>query len=309
VINWTPDESQGPGTNTITTVVTDGQLSATNSFNVVVNEVNSPPVLPTQTNLTIVGLASLVVTNTASDPDLPANTLTYVLTGPTNAIIDANGIITWTPVMAQVPSTNVFTTVVTDFNPWAINEQHLSATNAFTVIVESIHNGPALLAQTNRTIGVGATLVVTNTAIDTDIPSFTLAYSLLAAPSGATIDTNGIITWTPSNGPSMVATNLFVTMVRDGCNTPKSDTNSFTVLISLPPTPPVIQFIAVDDGMAIVRWSSTAGHDYQLQYRESVTDTNWKEVLPIVQATGDSASMTNKLGSSWQRFYRVVLLP
>jgi len=55
--------------------------------------------------------------------------LTYVLqTGPSNAVIDASGIITWTPVVAQVPSTNVFTTVVTDYNPWAINSTNLSAT-------------------------------------------------------------------------------------------------------------------------------------------------------------------------------------
>ena len=48
VITWTPTEGQGPGTNTITTVVTDNgvpPLSATNSFEVMVTEVNSAPVL------------------------------------------------------------------------------------------------------------------------------------------------------------------------------------------------------------------------------------------------------------------------
>src|SRR5262249_51830106 len=33
------------------------------------------------------------------------------------------------------PGTSVITTVVTDFNPWAINAQHLSDTNSFTVTV------------------------------------------------------------------------------------------------------------------------------------------------------------------------------
>ena len=48
VITWTPTEAQGPGTNTITTVVTDNgvpPLSVTNSFVVIVTEVNSAPVL------------------------------------------------------------------------------------------------------------------------------------------------------------------------------------------------------------------------------------------------------------------------
>ena len=50
--------------------------------------------------------------------------------------------------MGQVPSTNSFVTVVTDSNPWAINSQHLSATNSFQVIVNAVHNGPLLPTQT-----------------------------------------------------------------------------------------------------------------------------------------------------------------
>jgi large repetitive protein len=149
VVSWTPNEEQGPGTNVITTVVTDdtgvSPLSATNSFTVVVNEVNSPPVLPPQTNRTIIGLAALTVTNTATDPDLPTNSLTYNLTPAlANAVIDTNGVITLLPEATQVPSTNVVTTVVTDLNPWAVNAQHLSATNSFTVFVQPLPLAPVI---------------------------------------------------------------------------------------------------------------------------------------------------------------------
>jgi hypothetical protein len=54
-------------------------LSATNSFTVTVNEVNVPPVLPAQTNRTIGVLTTLIVTNTATDSDIPPNPLTYQL--------------------------------------------------------------------------------------------------------------------------------------------------------------------------------------------------------------------------------------
>ena len=139
IITWTPTEAQGPGTNVLTTVVTDNAVppkSATNSFTVVVNEVNTAPVLPVQASRGIVGPATLVVTNTAKDADIPANALTYqLLAAPSNASIDGNGVITWTPGSGQIPSTNTFTTMVTDFNPWAVNAQHLSATNTFTVNV------------------------------------------------------------------------------------------------------------------------------------------------------------------------------
>ena len=69
--------------------------------------------------------------------------LTINGSGPPNAIIDTNGLITWQPQPGQVPSTNLFTTVVTDYNPDAINAQQLSATNQFTVVVTAVHNGPA----------------------------------------------------------------------------------------------------------------------------------------------------------------------
>src|SRR5262249_16294332 len=153
---------------------------ATNTFIVVVNEINMPPALPLQPDRTIVGLTTLVVTNTASDSDLPANGLTYALaSGPASATIDASGVITWTPEPAQVPSEYVFTTIVTDLNPAAINAQQLSATNTFTVVVDAIHNGPQLPIQTNQTAAELVPLVVTNTASDGDVPGHSLTYFLV----------------------------------------------------------------------------------------------------------------------------------
>jgi regulation of enolase protein 1 (concanavalin A-like superfamily) len=172
IITWTPAEAQGPGTNVITTVVTDNQLppmSATNSFAVVVNEVNAPPVLPFQPDRTLIGQQTLSVTNTAADTDLPANALTYLLSGPVGAAIDTNGVITWTPTPAQIPSTNLFATVVTDFNTLTVDAQQLSATNSFMVV--ALPAGPILPPQTDLIITQRVTLVVTNTATENFAPS------------------------------------------------------------------------------------------------------------------------------------------
>jgi subtilisin-like proprotein convertase family protein len=86
--------------------------------------------LPSQTNLTVNPLTPLIVTNTATDSDTNA-TLAYGLAGaPAGAAISTNGIITWTPAVAQASTTNTFTTVVTDNGvPPA------QATNSFTVTV------------------------------------------------------------------------------------------------------------------------------------------------------------------------------
>ncbi len=147
VITWTPSEAQGPGIYTLTTIVTDNgipPLSATNSFDVTVNETNSAPFWPTntpsQTNYIINALNLLTVTNTAMDSDIPPNPLSYRLFGPPGALIDTNGIITWIPTLAQAPGVYTFTTVVTDTNQYALANKSLSATNTFTVTV------PALMA-------------------------------------------------------------------------------------------------------------------------------------------------------------------
>jgi hypothetical protein len=240
VITWTPSEAQGPGTNVITTRVTDNgtpPLSATNSFTVVVTEVNSAPSLPAQGDRTIAALTTLVVTNTGSDSDIPANTLSYaLLVAPAGATISSGGVISWTPTLAQAPSTNTITTVVTDNG-----SPPLSATNSFLVIVNPANTPPILPAQADVTVAELTTLIVTNTASDTNSPPNTLTYTLLTAPAGATISSSGVITWTPTEaqGPS---TNTITTRVTDNGTPPLSATNSFTVVVtevnSAPSLPP-----------------------------------------------------------------------
>jgi VCBS repeat-containing protein len=233
VINWTPSEAQGPGVYTITTLATDNgspPKTATNSFTVTVNEVNTAPDLPTQTNRTINELTLLTVTDTATDVDLPANTLTYsFLAAPTGAAISAAGVITWTPTEAQGPSTNTFTIRVVDNG-----SPPLSDTNTFTVTVNEVNTVPVLPAQTNRTVAAQTPLTVSNTATDSDIPTNNLTYQLLTAPNGALISANGVITWTPAPEQNN-STNLFRTAVSDDGVPALSATNIFTVFVNSNP--------------------------------------------------------------------------
>src|SRR5205085_2757782 len=153
---WTPSPSQAPSTNQLSVRVTDNgtpNLSATNSFALAVQEVNTPPVLPTLHDRTVVVATLLTVTNAATDADLPPNALTYTLvTAPDGASIDANGVITWTPNHYQARSTNVFVTVVTDSNPAAVNATQLSATNSFAVFVREANVAPVLPLLNDQTI-------------------------------------------------------------------------------------------------------------------------------------------------------------
>jgi len=308
-ITWTPTQAQAPSTNTITTVVSDNgspPLSATNSFVVVVNDLNSVPILPPQTNRTLPGLASLVVTNTATDTDIHVVSISYALSGPTNSAIDTNGIIRWTPVVAQVPSSNVFVTVATAYDPQAANGQQMSASNSFVVLVQAIHNGPRLPTQTNLTINVSTTMVVSNSATDFDIPTPALSYALVNPPTGATIDTNGTITWTPTQAQAP-STNLITTVVSDNGSPPLSATNSFSVIVLASLSPTVS--ISVSNGFALIAWNSIPGQTYRLQYKAGFDDTNWSDIVPDFIASGAITSGSDPVISAGNRFYRILLVP
>ncbi len=117
-ISWTPNESQGPSTNTITVAVTDTTNPSrgdTNTFTIIVSEVNSAPTLEPALNAQIWADDNFNWLLSANDVDLPANELTYsLISGPANLSVDPSGSISWTPSFADAPSTNLVTVRVTD---------------------------------------------------------------------------------------------------------------------------------------------------------------------------------------------------
>jgi len=139
-------------------------------------------------------LSPIVITNTATDSSTPAFGLTYLLSeAPAGAVVDAAGIITWVPTEEQGPSTNQLTTIVTDS---AVPP--LSATNSFLVVVTEVNSAPSLPpVQPLYAVEEFSSLMVTNTAVDPDLPANSLSYMLLNSPLGSEIDSNGVITWTP----------------------------------------------------------------------------------------------------------------
>ena len=312
VITWTPNEAQGPGTNTFTTKVADNgtpSLSDTNTFTVIVYEINTAPVLPTQTNLVVNELTTLVVTNTAVDSDIPINPLTYtLLVAPTNAVISTNGVITWTPTEAQGPGTNVFITVVTDTNVYAINARSLSATNTFTVVVNEVNIAPVMGVLTNFSVNPGQTISFTATATDADLPANTLTFSLISPPAGAGISSAGAFNWRP-NTTQANTTNTLQVQVTD--NNPwainsqhLTDSKPFTVIVR-PLAPVTLTALGYTNSQFKLQVGGTTGPDYIIS--TSTNLTVWSDLLTnFSPATPFQYSDTNA-GLSGHRFYRVRL--
>lgn len=102
-----------------------------------------PPGLAAVTNQNVIAGATLIVANSASDPNSPAQTLGFALTSqPAGAVINpTNGLITWRPLISQSGTSNRFSVVVT-------NSANLAVTQSFWVSVgvpeKPVFSAPAL---------------------------------------------------------------------------------------------------------------------------------------------------------------------
>lgn len=117
---WTPSEVQGPGDYAITVRVFDDAFSPksdTRTFTIHVTEVNAAPQISTISNRRVNSLTPVQVQASASDGDLPAQSLTYSLDAGApegTAINPSTGLLTWTPPAGTPDGTYHFGVVVTD---------------------------------------------------------------------------------------------------------------------------------------------------------------------------------------------------
>ncbi len=105
------------GAESLTFKVNDGTVdSPAATVSITINAVNDAPVLAAIPAQAVNESALLTFAASATDVDLPANTLTYSLVGaPTGAAISpSSGVFTWTPTDAQGPASYNFTARVSD---------------------------------------------------------------------------------------------------------------------------------------------------------------------------------------------------
>jgi hypothetical protein len=268
-------------------------------------------VLTPISNFVIYELSALAFTNTATDPEVPPQILTYSLSNaPAGALINSSsGLFTWTPSESQGPVTNQITVIVTDNGSPTLKDM-----KTFTVAVLESNTPPALPIQTSLTVTGLVTVIVTNTATDTDVPINTLTYSLVTGPTNAFINGAGVITWTPTLA-QVPSTNLFTTVVTDdnplAANAQHlSATNNFTVTaFAEPAVPPTITSLTVSNDLVTITWLSVSSHTYRVEYKGDFSDPAWSNLSPDIMATSTETMATNVLNSATQRFYRVLLLP
>jgi glucuronoarabinoxylan endo-1,4-beta-xylanase len=141
VTPWVTTATQSLAPQTAETVTNDSFTYFIPAMSVVtfvgVTNTNTAPTISPVANQTVNVGVTLLVTNTASDPDSPPNTLTFspANTFPANATLNSSsGVFSWRPHVNQANTMSTIQVQVTD------SGSSLTATNSFNVTVNAVTN-------------------------------------------------------------------------------------------------------------------------------------------------------------------------
>ena len=205
----------------------------------------------------------LTFTASATDPDLPANNLSFSLDAgaPAGATINpTTGEFSWTPDEAAGPAVHSVTVRVTDDG-----EPNLDDFETINITVREVNQAPVLASIGNQNVDEGGLLAFTATATDADLPGNNLSFSLDAgAPAGAIINlTTGEFSWTPDEADGPAVYSVTVRVTDDG--EPNLDNfETFNVTVGEVNQAPVLASIGnqnVDEGSQLTFTASATDAD------------------------------------------------
>jgi hypothetical protein len=232
-----------------------------------------------------------------SDVDGPVTNY-VVLVGPINGVLSGEA-----PNLVYRGATNYFGP---DSFTFCVSDGSLTSRVAtVTITLTNINNAP-VANEDHYDLGGGVALeipapgVLTN---DSDPEGESLTAMLLSGPLQGVLnlEPSGGFNYTPTNHFSGV--DAFTYQVSDG------QTNSGPATVSVAVSNPIrIMSVAVSNNLVVVTWTSIAGKNYRLQYKESWGDPDWTDLQPDVNASGTSAAGTNGVDAVAQRIYRVKAL-
>ncbi len=226
-ISWTPSFNQS-GQHSVTVIVSDGQLSDSQAFIVLVADTNRAPNITSTPVTTGTENTPYRYPIVASDPD--GDALTYELTQAPNGMqIDSQGVTQWTPSYEQAGDYSIIITVT--------DTQGASDQQAFTLTIADVNRPPIINPIPPATLTVGD--VYQQPVLAQDPDGDALTFDLAAAPTSMTIQAiTGDLHW--STQPGDEGDYTFNVIVSDGRGGSATATVELTVV---PPAnrPPIAE--------------------------------------------------------------------
>ncbi len=229
----------------------DGEYTATQSFNIEFESVNDSPIIISSP---ISDATEDLLYEYQLEIDDPDNSSFFytLIAAPDGMEISENGVVTWLPTEG-IMSSGLIAIVVWDTetpNPG----QDFPAYQEFIVQVESVNDAPIITSTPIITAIEDEEYSYQVTA--TDIDSDYFSYSLAVAPEGMTISNSGLIEWLPTEG--ILSSEMILVNVSDN-----DDVNPITVsqqyLVVVTPVNDAPIIVSLADS------SATTGEEYSYQ--------------------------------------------
>ena len=163
---------------------------------------------------------------------------------------------------------------------------------------------PSVQPISDKYVILGETLSFAIDATDPDAGQ-TLSYSGTGLPTGATVgNSSGLFLWTPTPGQAPSSNPVSLTATDSG-TPPLSASRSFTIHVSLPPQ------VKIDRETGGINMSlpTVPGRQYQVRFKDALTDAAWQPLGGPITATGPSIDIPDLIGAQGQRFYKIEIVP
>lgn len=248
VFTWTPTDAEGPGAYSIWVRATDDDgASSVQRVVVTVLEVNQSPVLDPIADAVVSEGELLEFQAAASDPDLPAQALTFSLApgSPSGAAIDpVSGVFRWQPGEQQGGNTYTITVRATDSYAAVVER-------TFQVTVVEVDDPPVFEPIATSFVMAGSTLRLRAEAVDPDPEANAVEYEFdSAVPEGMTLDAaSGLVTWSvPLSHP---VGSVFVTVRATELGIDGQPGLSSTATVEVRVSSPLPDFVARDQVLGL----------------------------------------------------------
>lgn len=215
MFSWTPSEAQGPGNYTVAFTATDNgspMLSTSRTVFITVSEINIPPVISAPSSVTATVNTTTSFSVSATDSDLPMNTITLSGTGlvqgmsfPTVTGNPASGTFTFSPDSAQLGTTfNITFTAIDTGSPT------MSTTKSILITVKQASPPTFTSLSWSKRVSLSHTGNTQTWTSRITNPNPNLALWVNVRIVGS--DTTGRSTFTANSGPILVPAGQTVTI-------------------------------------------------------------------------------------------------
>ena len=217
----------------------------------------------------------------ATDSDLPPQPLSYrLISGPTGLTVSTNGVVSWLPTEEQGPSTNRVRVEV--------NDKIEGTSQEVDIVVQERNLPPEWTAVGTRRVTEGLRLSFQLKATDSDLPAQLLTYKLVSGPTGLTVTTNGLLSWTPTlqQGPS---TNRVRVSISDQVTSVPQDFDIIVRDTNPAPAVATLEISSTSDGALNLHLRATSGVSYQIEQSLSLGGS-WTQLPGVAAVVGKSLS-------------------